>query len=73
MFDVEKNAIVQFTYTNWEGKTAVRTCRVIGFMYGKNEWHPEEQFLLKGLDKEREAIRTYAVKDISDVQIIERW
>jgi predicted DNA-binding transcriptional regulator YafY len=60
----KKNPTLKFEYTNWEGKTAVRTVRPIELWYGKTEWHPEEQWLLRAIDLDKGEERSFAVKDI---------
>ncbi len=58
------NQTVRVVYTNWRGETAERTIVPIEIYWGSTEWHPEEQWLLKVWDVERNAERSYAVKDI---------
>lgn len=53
-----------FEYTNWEGKIAIRRVKPIGIWYGKTEWHPKEQWLLKAIDLDKEEERNFAIKDI---------
>lgn len=55
---------LSFEYTNWEGKTAVRKVIPVKLWYGKTEYHPKEQWLLKAIDVEKNAERDFAVKDI---------
>jgi hypothetical protein len=56
---------VTVIYTNWRGETAERIIIPVSIRWGKTEWHPEEQWLLKVWDIERKAYREYAVKDIT--------
>lgn len=60
----KENPPLVFKYTNWEGKTAVRKIQPIEIWYGKTEWHPEEQWLLKAIDIEKNEERDFALKDI---------
>jgi len=53
-----------FRYKNWEGKEAVRRVMPIELWYGKTEWHPKEQWLLKAWDLDKDAERNFAFKDI---------
>ena len=55
---------VQLDYTNWEGKRAFRKVLPIEIFFGKNEWHPQEQWLLRAMDVETNEERTFAMKDI---------
>lgn len=56
---------VRFTYKNWKGEVAERHVRPDQIFYGKNEFHPEPQWLLVGFDFDKKAVRTFAMKDIS--------
>ena len=47
-----------------KAKKAVRRVRPIELWYGKTEWHPEEQWLLKAWDLDKDAERNFAWKDI---------
>lgn len=51
-------------YTNHRGETSVRRLVPIRIWFGKTEWHPEEQWLLEGFDLDRQAARSYALKEI---------
>lgn len=55
---------LKFKYKNWEGKIAVRKVKPLKIWYGKTEWHPKEQWLLKALDLDKNEKRDFAVKDI---------
>jgi len=54
-------------YTNWRGETAIRTIVPLEVYFGKTEYHPEEQWLLKVWDVERSAERIYAFKEIKEI------
>lgn len=60
----KENPPLAFEYTNWEGKNAIRKIQPIEIWYGKTKWHPEEQWLLKAIDVEKNAERDFALKDI---------
>jgi hypothetical protein len=62
---------IQFKYVNYKGVEATRVCKVYGFMFGSNEYHKEEQMLLIGMDLEKEATRSYAVKDMREVRVFQ--
>ncbi len=55
---------VKITYKNWRGEVAERSIQPIELWYGKTDYHPEEQWLLKAYDIEKKAERDFAVKDI---------
>lgn len=58
---------VQVRYTNWRGETAVRSVVPLEIFWGKTEYHPHEQWLLRVWDVERNAERLYAFKDIKEI------
>ena len=55
---------VKIVYTNYKGETSIRTIIPIEVFFGSNEWHTEEQWLLRAMDAEKQAERTFAMKDI---------
>lgn len=67
MINMQLDDEVSFMYTNWRGEKARRYVQVVGFCWGKNEWHPEYQMLLFAYDVDKKDHRYFAVKDISDV------
>jgi hypothetical protein len=58
--------IIVIRYTNYRGETELRKIipRMIHFV--STEWHPEEQWVLEAFDLERQADRSFALKDIVD-------
>lgn len=65
------NKKIVVLYTNWKGKTEKRTIIPWVAYWGSTEFHPEEQFLLKCYDVEKQAERTYAMKDIAKIESVE--
>jgi len=61
---------VTFTYTNWKGETKQRRAVMQSLYWGSNDYHKESQWLVEGYDMDKEAVRTYALRDISDVRPI---
>lgn len=57
---------VTFTYKNYRGATSVRLVRPIMVSFGTTGFHPEPQWLLHAWDLNKEAERTFAIKDIKD-------
>ena len=55
---------VQIVYTNYRGETAVRTITPKKIWFGKTDWHPKSQWLLDAFDHNKDAERTFAMKDI---------
>ncbi len=62
----DTSRIVTIVYTNYRKETEVR--RIIpkekAFYFGSNQWHTEPQWLLEGFDLDKQAERTFAIKDI---------
>ena len=55
---------VSIVYTNYRGETAARKIVPKQIWFGKTDWHPEEQWLLDAFDIEKNADRSFAMKDI---------
>lgn len=54
-------SIVQFTYRNYKGITALRTVRPIRLWFGSTAYHPEAQWLLEAFDLDRQETRDFAM------------
>lgn len=61
---MQQETTVTIVYTNYKGETAVRKIRPERIYFGSNEWHQEEQWLLEAFDLEKNASRTFAMRDI---------
>lgn len=68
MREIKSDSIIMFNYKNWKGEVGIRTCVVEGIFCGSNAWHQEEQFLLNGFDLDKNEMRVYAMKDMSDIK-----
>lgn len=55
---------VSIVYTNYKGVTGTRRIVPIEILFGHNEWHTQDQWLMRALDLEKNAERTFALKDI---------
>ena len=55
---------VAFEYRNHRGVEATRRVHPVRILYGRTEWHREEQWLMEAWDAERRATRTFAMQDI---------
>jgi hypothetical protein len=62
---------VRVCYTNYRNETAVRTIRPISQRFGSTEWHPEPQWLLKGIDIDGNKEREFALKDMLPIATAE--
>ena len=55
------------SYTNYRGETANRIIKPMSIYYGSTEWHKEPQWLVNVWDVEKQAARTFALKDMKPV------
>ena len=55
---------VTILYTNYRGETAVRTVAPDRIWFGKTDWHPTEQWLLRAYDFARQDYRDFALSEI---------
>lgn len=55
---------ITVVYINHRGETAVRKILPYRVRWGSNEWHTEPQWLLDGMDVEKNTERTFAIKDM---------
>lgn len=70
--DIKPNDIISFTYKNWQGKVGLRKAVVKKLQFGSNDYHKEDQFLLLCFDLDKNEYRTFALKDVQTLDIIER-
>ena len=56
--------VVSIVYTNYRNETSVRKIIPERIWFGKTEWHPEDQWLLDAYDVDKNAKRSFALKDI---------
>ncbi|RJQ21470.1 hypothetical protein C4580_02235 [Candidatus Woesearchaeota archaeon] len=55
---------VKILYTNYRGETAIRTIEPKELIFAENEYHKPAQWLLVAHDLDKNAERTFAMKDI---------
>jgi len=60
----KEKELVSIVYTNYRGETALRKIVPKRMWFGKTDWHPEEGWLLDAFDIEKDAERSFAIKDI---------
>lgn len=51
-------------YRNYKGELRERNITPMHIFYGSTPYHPEPQFLLEAIDNEKNAPRTFALKDM---------
>lgn len=56
--------VVEIVYTNYRGVRAHRRILPQQIWFGKNQWHPQDQWLLEAFDLGKQAIRTFSMKNI---------
>lgn len=61
---MEQNKAVKIVYTNYKGVTGARNIVPIEIIFGNNEWHTQDQWLMRAFDIQKNAERTFALKDI---------
>lgn len=64
----DDNQVVTIRYKNYRGEISTRRIVPKKIWFGSNEYHPGEQWLLDAHDLEKDAERSFAIKDISDWQ-----
>lgn len=60
---------MSFIYTNYKGETCKRHVVPSGVFFGTAQFHEKRQWLFTGYDRQKEAIRVYAVNDIESGSI----
>jgi predicted DNA-binding transcriptional regulator YafY len=60
----DTDTAISLVYTNYRGETSVRRVIPQRIWFGATDWHPEEQWMLDALDLEKQADRSFALKDI---------
>ena len=56
----------QVMYKNWKGDIGIRSILPLRILYGKTDYYPREQWLLKVWDFDKDDYRTYALKNIME-------
>lgn len=57
---------ITFGYVNWRGEVGMRRVRPLALWFGSTKYHPKPQWLLKGLDLDKEELRDFAMTNISN-------
>jgi predicted DNA-binding transcriptional regulator YafY len=60
----EATNAISLVYTNYRGETSVRRVIPQRIWFGATDWHPEEQWVLDAVDLDKQAERSFALKDI---------
>lgn len=59
-----QNKVIAVEYKNYRGETAVRKVIPLELYYGNTEYHPQDQWLLRVWDMEKDAERIYSLQGI---------
>jgi predicted DNA-binding transcriptional regulator YafY len=62
--DIIRERTITVRYKNYRGEITLRHIVPKELWWGKTEYHPQEQWLLRVWDCERAAYRDYALEDI---------
>lgn len=70
--------LVRIDYTNWKGERRERWIRPIKFIYGSNQWHIIDQWLVVARDygddyHKQGQIRTFAINSPDGKGVIHKW
>jgi predicted DNA-binding transcriptional regulator YafY len=57
---------VRILYTNYKGMTAWRSIVPGALRFAATEHHPEEQWIMDAHDLEKDALRSFAMRDIKE-------
>lgn len=55
---------VNILYVNYRGEKGWRRIRPLKIWFGSTEWHPERQWLIDAIDLDKQAERSFALKDV---------
>lgn len=69
--NINSKQVVTILYTNYRKETSIRKIIPLKIWFGKTEWHPQYQWLLDAYDIEKNAKRSFAVKDIKSWLVME--
>jgi hypothetical protein len=61
---------LRFTYTNYRGEVSVRTVTPMEIIFGSTKWHPDDQWLMRALDRQKWEERLFALNEMTDLVYI---
>lgn len=68
---LEINQTIEFDYVNWCGQKDRKTAKIKELYFGTSEYYKDFQLILVGRELERNEEISYAMKDMSNVKIIQ--
>jgi predicted DNA-binding transcriptional regulator YafY len=63
--DYDPAKILTIHYTNHRGESGMRRIVPSAIRFGRTEWHTREQYLIDAFDVDKQAMRTFAVAEIT--------
>lgn len=60
----EDSRAISFVYRNWKGEVRERKVVPLEFVFGCDNYHRNQQWLMHAIDCEKNARRTFAFEDI---------
>jgi hypothetical protein len=57
---------VSILYKNWKGEVAWRRIVPLSINFESSQWHPVPQWIMRALDIDKEAERSFAIVDIQN-------
>ena len=64
MDNIDPQKVVTIRYTNYRGETGIRRIIPIEIRFVSTEWHPAPQWVMEAYDADKDAQRSFAIKDI---------
>jgi predicted DNA-binding transcriptional regulator YafY len=61
---LDREKLISIDYCNYRGERSVREVIPARIWFGSTAWHPEPQWLLEAYDVEKDASRSFAIRDI---------
>jgi predicted DNA-binding transcriptional regulator YafY len=61
---------IECVYWNYRSERSIRKIRPQSIRFGSSLWHRDEQWLLIGWDLDKNEIREFAMKDMTDVSSV---
>ncbi len=71
-FKIQNKKSVRVMYKNWNGEVSVRKIIPESLYFGSSEWHPENQWLLRAFDLDKEAYRDFALSEMKTCEQVDQ-
>lgn len=67
MLYINPGVTIEFDYVNWKGASSHRRVIINKVLYGNNRYHPQPQWLMEAQDIDRNEVREFAMRDMTNV------